>query len=57
MIRWGDIPPNIVYNTTPIGSKKHPAAVGTPVNEDATAEPPESNMAVTRTFVKRPNMI
>jgi hypothetical protein len=52
-----DLPPNIVYNTTPTGSRKQAAAVGTPVRDEATAEPPASNMAVTRMFVIRPNVI
>ena len=47
-------PPNIVYNITPSGSKKHAAAVGIPVKEEITAEPPVSNMAVTRILVKQP---
>lgn len=51
------MPPNIVYKTTPIGSRKQAAAVGTPVKEDATAEPPVSSIAVTRTFVIRPKVI
>jgi len=55
---WGrDPPPNIVYNTTPTGSRKQAAAVGTPVRDEATAEPPVSNMAVTRMFVMRPKVM
>ena len=37
----------MVYSTTPIGSKKQAAAVGTPVRLDATALPPVNNIAVT----------
>lgn len=51
------LPPNIVYSTTPTGSKKHAAAVGTPVKEEATADPPVSNIAVTRILVIRPKVI
>ena len=35
------IPPNIVYKTTPIGSKKQAAAVGIPVKVLTTADPPK----------------
>ncbi len=48
------IPTNMVYNTTPIGSRKHAAAVGTPVREVTTADPPVSSIAVTRILVIRP---
>ena len=44
----------IVYNTTPTGSKKQAAAVGTPVRLLATALPPVNSMAVTRMLVMRP---
>jgi len=40
---------------TPNGKRKHAAAVGMPVKEEITADPPVSNMAVTRMLVKRPN--
>ena len=41
------IPPTMVYTTTPIGKRKHAAAVGMPVSSDTTAEPPVRSMAVT----------
>ena len=34
------MPPIMVYMTTPTGSRKHAAAVGMPVKEVTTAEPP-----------------
>lgn len=40
--------------TMPTGSKKHIAAVGTPFNYITTAEPPVSNIAVTRIFGIKP---
>lgn len=40
--------------TTPRGRRKHAAAVGTPVREVTTAEPPVRSMLVTRMLVKRP---
>jgi hypothetical protein len=43
--------------TTPSGKRKQAAAVGTPVREEMTADPPVSNMAVTRMLVKRPNVM
>lgn len=48
------IPPNMVYITTPNGNRKQAAAVGIPVNEETTAEPPVNNMAVTRMLVIKP---
>ena len=42
---------------TPTGSRKQAAAVGIPVRECTTAEPPVSNMDVTKTFVMRANVI
>ena len=51
------IPPNMVYMITPNGSKKQAAAVGIPVREETTAEPPVNSMAVTRTLVIRPNTV
>ena len=51
------IPPNMVYTTTPSGSRKQAAAVGTPVREEMTADPPVSNMAVTRVLVKSPKVM
>ncbi|EKG18540.1 hypothetical protein MPH_04342 [Macrophomina phaseolina MS6] len=48
------IPPNMVYNTTPTGSRKQAAAVGTPVRAVTTAEPPVRSIAVTRILVIRP---
>jgi len=48
------IPPNIVYRTTPRGSKKHAAGVGIPVSDDTTADPPVNNIAVTRILVISP---
>jgi hypothetical protein len=49
------IPPNRVYRTTPMGSRKHAAAVGTPVRDVMTADPPVSSIAVTRMLVMRQN--
>jgi hypothetical protein len=37
----------MVYMTTPTGRRKQAAAVGTPVRDVTTAEPPVSNIAVT----------
>lgn len=51
------MPPNIVYSTTPIGKRKQAAAVGTPVRDVTTAEPPVSSMAVTRMFVMSPKVM
>jgi hypothetical protein len=51
------IPPNMVYTTTPSGNRKQAAAVGTPVREEMTADPPVSNMAVTKMLVKSPNVM
>ena len=51
------IPPNMVYMTTPKGSKKQAAGVGIPVKEETTAEPPVNNMAVTRILVIRPKTV
>lgn len=51
------IPPNMVYITTPKGSKKHAAGVGIPVKEETTAEPPVNSMAVTRMLVIRPKTV
>jgi hypothetical protein len=51
------MPPNMVYSTTPIGSKKHAAAVGTPVSDVVTAAPPVRSIAVTRMFVMRPKVM
>ena len=51
------IPPNMVYTTTPNGRRKQAAAVGTPVRELITADPPVSSIAVTRMFVNRPNVM
>ena len=39
---------------TPSGSRKQAAAVGIPVKDEMTAEPPVSNIAVTKILVKRP---
>lgn len=50
------MPPNMVYRTTPIGRRKQAAAVGTPLNELATAEPPVSSIAVTKMLVMRPKV-
>ena len=36
------IPPAIVYKTTPTGRRKQAAAVGIPVREVTTAEPPKA---------------
>ena len=38
----------LVYSTTPMGSRKQAAAVGTPVKLVTTADPPVSNMEVTK---------
>lgn len=51
------MPPNMVYSTTPTGSRKHPAAVGTPQREVATADPPVKSIAVTRILVMTPNVM
>lgn len=51
------IPPNIVYIATPNGNKKQAAAVGIPVKEFTTAEPPVNSMAVTRMFVIKPKTV
>ena len=51
------IPPNMVYMTTPNGSRKQAAGVGIPVRELTTAEPPVNNMAVTRMFVINPKTV
>lgn len=51
------IPPNMVYRTTPKGRRKQAAAVGIPVRLETTAEPPVSNMAVTRIFVMSPKTV
>jgi hypothetical protein len=51
------IPPNIVYITTPNGSRKQAAGVGIPVRLDTTAEPPVNNMAVTRMLVINPKTV
>jgi hypothetical protein len=42
---------------TPTGRRKQAAAVGIPVREVTTADPPVSSIAVTRMFVIRPNII
>jgi hypothetical protein len=47
----------MVYITTPRGSRKQAAAVGIPVIELATAEPPARSMADTRMFVIRQKTI
>jgi hypothetical protein len=39
-----------------MGSRKQAAAVGTPLKELATAEPPVSSIAVTRMLVMRPKV-
>lgn len=51
------IPPNIVYITTPKGKRKQAAAVGMPVKDETTAEPPVSNIAVTKILVAKPKRI
>ena len=51
------IPPNIVYITTPSGSKKQAAGVGIPVRDETTAEPPVSNIDVTRMLVIKPKTV
>lgn len=51
------IPPNMVYITTPNGSRKQAAGVGIPVKEETTADPPVNNMAVTRMLVINPNTV
>jgi hypothetical protein len=51
------MPPNMVYTTTPRGRRKQAAAVGTPVSAEMTADPPVSNMAVTKILVKRPKVM
>ena len=51
------IPPNMVYITTPSGSKKQAAAVGIPVKEETTAEPPVNSIAVTRMLVIKPKIM
>lgn len=51
------IPPNMVYMTTPNGSRKQAAGVGIPVKDDTTAEPPVNSMAVTRMLVIKPNTV
>ena len=33
------MPPNMVYSTMPTGTRKHAAAVGTPVSDVTTADP------------------
>ena len=43
--------------TTPRGSRKQAAAVGTPVKELMTADPPVNNIAVTSMLVKRPKVM
>jgi hypothetical protein len=43
--------------TTPIGRRKQAAAVGMPVRDVTTADPPVRSIAVTRMFVIRPNMM
>jgi hypothetical protein len=47
----------MVYTTTPSGSRKQAAAVGTPVKEVMTADPPVNSIAVTRIFVNRPKVM
>ena len=51
------IPPKIVYRTTPTGRRKQAAAVGIPVSEVTTAEPPVNSMAVTKILVMRPKTV
>jgi hypothetical protein len=51
------MPPNMVYSTTPMGKRKQAAAVGTPVREVTTAEPPANNIAVTSTLVIKPKVM
>jgi hypothetical protein len=43
--------------TTPKGRRKQAAAVGTPVSEETTADPPVNNMAVTKILVKSPKVM
>jgi hypothetical protein len=50
-------PPNIVYRTTPRGSKKQAAAVCMPVSDVTTADPPVNSIAVTRMFVNKPKQM
>src|SRR5438034_4565114 len=42
---------------TPTGRRKQAAAVGMPVSELTTTDPPVSSMAVTRMLVMRPNVV
>ena len=51
------MPPNMVYRMTPRGSKKQAAAVGIPVSDDTTADPPVNSIAVTRMLVISPNTV
>ena len=51
------MPPNIVYRTTPNGSRKQAAGVGIPVRLETTAEPPVNNIAVTRMLVMSPKTV
>lgn len=51
------IPPNIVYITTPNGSRKQAAGVGIPVRLETTAEPPVNSIAVTRMLVMSPKTV
>ena len=51
------MPPNMVYRTTPRGSKKQAAAVGIPVRLETTADPPVSSIAVTRMLVMSPKIV
>lgn len=46
-------PPASVYTITPSGIRKLAAKMFTPVSALTTAEPPRSNMAVTRMFVMK----
>jgi hypothetical protein len=46
----------MVYRTTPMGSRKQAAAVGTPHSALATALPPVKSMAVTKILVMRPKV-
>ena len=48
------IPPAIVYKTTPTGRRKQAAAVGIPVRDVTTAEPPETNI---RKDCQRPEQV
>jgi hypothetical protein len=43
--------------TTPRGSRKHAAAVGTPVRAFTTADPPVRSIAETRVLVKSPKVM